>query len=67
MTDRPHILLAHHLKTLKLPTFLREYEKVARHRSHGRWTLIEHPNRLSGWCRASPDSVVVTSAGLECK
>ena len=26
MTDRPHILLAHHLKTLKLPTFLREYE-----------------------------------------
>ena len=30
MTDRPHILLAHHLKTLKLQTFLREYEKVAR-------------------------------------
>ena len=30
MTDRPHILLAHHLKALKLPTFLREYEKVAR-------------------------------------
>ena len=30
MTDRPQILLAHHLKTLKLPTFLREYEKVAR-------------------------------------
>ena len=29
MTDRPQILLAHHLKTLK-PTFLREYEKVAR-------------------------------------
>ena len=26
MTDRPHILLAHHLKALKLPTFLREYE-----------------------------------------
>ena len=30
MTDRPHILLAHHLKALKPPTFLREYEKVAR-------------------------------------
>ena len=30
MTDRPQILLAHHLKTLKLPTFLREYEKLAR-------------------------------------
>jgi len=26
----PKILLAHHLKTLKLPTFLREHEKVAR-------------------------------------
>ena len=25
----PQMLLAHHLKTLKLPTFLREYEKVA--------------------------------------
>ena len=30
MTDAPQILLAHHLKALKLPTFLREYEKVAR-------------------------------------
>ena len=27
---RPRILLAHHLKTLKLPTFLREYDKLAR-------------------------------------
>ena len=30
MTEAPRILLTHHLKTLKLPTFLREYEKVAR-------------------------------------
>jgi len=30
MTEAPKILLAHHLKTLKLPTFLREYEKLAR-------------------------------------
>jgi len=30
MTKAPQILLAHHLKTLKLPTFLREYEKQAR-------------------------------------
>ena len=30
MTDTPQILLAHHLKALKLPTFLREYDKVAR-------------------------------------
>jgi len=25
----PRVLLAHHLRQLKLPTFLREYEKVA--------------------------------------
>ena len=30
MTETPKILLAHHLKTLKLPTFLREYDKLAR-------------------------------------
>ena len=30
MTDTPQVLLVHHLKTLKLPTFLREYDKVAR-------------------------------------
>jgi hypothetical protein len=26
----PQVLLAHHLKALKLPTFLREYDKQAR-------------------------------------
>ncbi len=30
MTHAPEILLEHHLKRLKLPTFLREYQKVAR-------------------------------------
>ena len=30
MTDTPQVLLAHHLKALKLPTFLREYDKLAR-------------------------------------
>ena len=30
MTDTPQILLAHYLKALKLPTFLREYDKRAR-------------------------------------
>src|SRR3954465_15734052 len=29
MTDTPKLLLAHHLKTLKLPTLLREFDKVA--------------------------------------
>jgi hypothetical protein len=27
-TALPQVLLAHHLKTLKLPTFLREYDKL---------------------------------------
>jgi hypothetical protein len=31
MTEAPQILLAHHLKTLKLPTFLREYVGIPRH------------------------------------
>lgn len=30
MTDTPQLLLAHHLKALKLPTILREYDKLAR-------------------------------------
>ena len=30
MTDAPELLLAHHLKTLRLPTFLREHDKLAR-------------------------------------
>jgi DNA replication protein DnaC len=30
MSDMPQVLLAHHLKALKLPTFLREYDKLAR-------------------------------------
>jgi len=30
MTDTPQLLLAHHLKALKLPTVLREYDKLAR-------------------------------------
>jgi len=29
MSDAPEILLAHHLKALKLPTFLREHQKLA--------------------------------------
>ena len=29
MTDASRVLLNHHLKTLRLPTFLREYDKLA--------------------------------------
>jgi DNA replication protein DnaC len=30
MTDTPQVLLAHHLKALKLPSFLRDHDKLAR-------------------------------------
>jgi hypothetical protein len=30
MSDTPQVLLARHLKALRLPTFLREYDKLAR-------------------------------------
>jgi hypothetical protein len=30
MTDTPQVLLAHHLKALKLPSVLRDYDKLAR-------------------------------------
>ena len=30
MNDTPQVLLAHHLKALRLPTFLREYVQVLR-------------------------------------
>ena len=30
IADTPQVLLEHHLKQLRLPTFLREYDKVAR-------------------------------------
>jgi|GEM_PF-2068561 len=40
MAGTPQVLLAHHLKQLKLPTVLREYEKVARECAQGG---IDHP------------------------
>jgi len=43
MTDLPQVLIAHHLKALKLPTFLREYDKVARQcAAEG----VDHPRYL---------------------
>jgi len=34
MSKAPELLLAHHLKTLRLPIFLREHDKQARIRTH---------------------------------
>ncbi len=43
-SDAPQILLAHHLKSLRLPTFLREHDKLARLcASEG----VDHPGYLS--------------------
>ena len=52
MTDTPQVLLVHHLKRLKLPTFLREYDKIARQcASEG----VDHVRYLSASCRARAD------------
>jgi DNA replication protein DnaC len=43
MTDMPQVLLTHHLKALKLATFLREYDKLARQcAAEG----VDHPRYL---------------------
>ena len=43
MSDAPQLLLAHHLKALKLPTFLREYDKLAQQcAAEG----VDHPRYL---------------------
>ena len=41
MSDTPQLLLSHHLKALKLPTFLREYDKLARQCAAEGWTCPE--------------------------
>ena len=47
MAGTPQLLLAHHLKQLKLPTVLREYEKVARECAQGG---VDHTVRaLQNW------------------
>ena len=43
MSGTPQVLLAHHLKQLKLPTVLREYEKVARECAQ---SGVDHPRYL---------------------
>jgi len=37
----PQVLLAHHLKQLKLPTVLREYDKVARDCERDYWMMAD--------------------------
>jgi hypothetical protein len=50
MTDTPQILLGHHLKALKLPTFLREHDKLARQcAAEG----VEHTGYFCAWPNSS--------------
>ena len=69
MSDAPQVLLAHHLKTLKLPTFLREYDKIARQCAtedvdHVRYLLrlaemsTAEQNRSKGRRKTGPFSVM---------
>ena len=46
MAEAPRILLEHHLKRLKLPTFLREYEKLARQCAAEAWIMC---SSSPGW------------------
>ena len=60
-TDRPTLLLDHHLKELKLPSFLREYSKMAaqcaaENVDHPEYLLrlaeLELIDRHHAWCSA---------------
>jgi DNA replication protein DnaC len=47
MSDTPQLLLTHHLKALKLPTFLREYDKTARQCAQEGSDHVQYLLRLS--------------------
>ena len=47
MTDTLQVLLTHHLKTLRLPTFLAEYDKLARQCAASNETHVQYLLRLS--------------------
>ena len=47
MSDTPQLLLAHHLKALRLPTFLREYDRQARQCAAEGVDHVRYPVRLT--------------------
>ena len=47
MSEVPQVLLAHHLKALKLPTILREYDKVARQCAEERCDHVQYLLQLA--------------------
>jgi DNA replication protein DnaC len=52
VTQPPQVLLAHHLKSLKLPTFAREYEKVAAESTRDQ---VDYPRYLLRLCELERD------------
>jgi hypothetical protein len=68
MSDTPQVLLAPHLKALKLPTFLREYDKLARQCAtdavdHVRY-LLRRENVIAVGNRGTGKSHVAPGLGL---
>ena len=57
MSEPPRILLEHRLKTLKLPTFLREYERGAPVGARGS-TLCSAEKSVARWCSIGVTQVV---------
>ena len=47
MTDAPQILLHYHLKKLRLPTFMAEYEKQTRQCSSENKTHVQYLSRIA--------------------
>ncbi len=60
MTDTPQLLLAHHLKALRLPTFLREYDKVAKQSAT---EGIDHSRYLLRLARCTAGRVYMPESG----
>ena len=54
IADTPQVLLEHHLKQLRLPTFLREYDKVARQCAAESVDYPRYLLRLTGTGTAGP-------------
>jgi hypothetical protein len=52
--DTPQVLLDHHLKTLRLPTFLREYDKVAQSPNCDQNLSTQRKDDFRGWTRDYP-------------
>ena len=58
MSDTPQLLLAHHLKALKLPTFLREHDKLAQQcAAEG----VDHPRYLLRLAELEPSVAMLNT------